>query len=75
MVTLYTKNNCQPCNITKREFAKLGIQYTEISMDSDPSVVDMLVQRGFQSAPVVVTEEGEAWAGLQPTKIRALAQV
>lgn len=74
MVTLYTKDNCQPCKITKRELNRLGIDYTEISMEANPEVIAMLVEKGFQSAPVVMTEEGDSWAGLQPTKIRALAQ-
>lgn len=73
MVTVYTKNNCQPCKITKRELDKIGVAYTEISLEANPEVQAELIEKGFMSAPVVVTENGDAWAGLQPTKIRALA--
>lgn len=72
MVTVYTKDNCQPCKITKREFDRLGIQYTEINIDSNPDALSAVMEMGFMAAPVVVPENGEAWSGLNPSKIKSL---
>lgn len=75
MVTIYTQENCQPCKMTKRSFNNLHISYKEISMDQNPEVRETLKAQGFMSAPVVIPEEGEGWAGFSPTKIKSLATV
>lgn len=72
MVTVYTRENCQPCKMTKRELDKLGIAFEEVSISENPDVAAELVAEGFLAAPVVKTTT-DAWSGFAPTKIRGIA--
>ena len=55
-VTLYSKPACVGCQGTKRQFAKLGIEYTEIDISVDAEARDYVVGLGYLSAPVVVAQ-------------------
>jgi glutaredoxin-like protein NrdH len=58
--------------MTKRMMDKIGVEYTIIDITQDPAALDMIMNMGFSSAPVVIAGE-DAWAGFQPDKITALA--
>lgn len=73
MTTVYTKPNCVQCDMTKRLMDKIGISYTTVDIVENPEELDKLIAMGYRAAPVVMTEEGESWAGFQPDKITALA--
>lgn len=72
MTTIYTKPSCVQCDMTKRMFDKLGIEYQTVDISKDTEAFEMLMDMGFRSAPVVITQE-DSWAGFQPDKITALA--
>lgn len=72
MVTIYTQNPCQPCRMTKKEFAKKGIDFQEILVTGNPEARDAVIALGYMQAPVVVTEDGH-WGGFRPDKIAELA--
>ena len=72
MTTVYTKPSCVQCEMTKRMMDKIGVEYTIIDITQDPAALDMIMNMGFSSAPVVIAGE-DAWAGFQPDKITALA--
>jgi glutaredoxin-like protein NrdH len=72
MVTVYTKPSCVQCDATKRMMDKLKIEYSTVDITVDTEAVDMLIAKGFKSAPVVITEDDE-WAGFNPDKISGLA--
>ena len=55
-VTLYSKPSCVGCQATKRQFAKLGIEYTEIDISVDAQAREYVMGLGYLSAPVVVAE-------------------
>lgn len=71
-VTVYTKDNCQPCRLTKMALNRKGISITEKAVDKDPSALEEIKALGFLQVPVVVTPDGDAWSGLRPDKIAAL---
>ena len=73
MTTVYTKPNCVQCNMTKRHMDKIGVEYTTVDITEDPAALDKLIELGYKAAPVVMTADGETWAGFQPDKINALA--
>lgn len=58
MITVYTKNNCIPCKMTKRKLQELGVNYQEINVDEDLSALGYLMECGFRSLPVVFNENG-----------------
>jgi glutaredoxin-like protein NrdH len=50
---------------------KLKIKYSTVDITVDTEAFDMLIAKGFKSAPVVITED-DAWAGFNPDKISGL---
>jgi glutaredoxin-like protein NrdH len=50
---------------------KLEIEYQTVDISQDPAALEMLLEKGFQSAPVVITQD-DAWAGFQPDKINEI---
>lgn len=73
MTTVYTKNNCVQCDMTKRLMDKMGIQYDTINISEDADALNKLIELGYKAAPVVMTDSGDSWAGFQPDKIGDLA--
>ena len=73
MTIVYTKPNCVQCNMTKRHMDKIGVEYTTVDITEDADALDKLIEMGYKAAPVVMTADGESWAGFQPEKINELA--
>jgi glutaredoxin-like protein NrdH len=73
MITVYTKDNCVQCDMTKRMMDKLGVDYETVDIVENPAELDRLIEMGYRAAPVVVTEDGQSWAGFNPDRITALA--
>jgi glutaredoxin-like protein NrdH len=73
MTTVYTKPQCVQCEATKRMMDKLGVEYTTVDIVENPEELQKLIDMGYRAAPVVVTDEGDAWSGFQPAKIEELA--
>ena len=71
MVTVFSKNNCFPCRITKEQLEKLGVPFKVERVDENPEAMDQIKELGYLQVPVVVTPDGH-WSGLQPDKIKAL---
>ena len=72
MTTVYTKPSCVQCDMTKRYMDNNGISYNTVDITEDPAALEMILELGFKSAPVVISEKG-SWAGFQPDKINLLA--
>jgi glutaredoxin-like protein NrdH len=72
MITVYTKPSCVQCDATKRMMDKLKISYLTVDITTDTEAFEMLMSKGFKSAPVVITDT-EAWSGFNPDKISELA--
>lgn len=71
MVTVYSKPACVQCEQTKKLLTKNGIDFETIDITMNQAAYDTVVNMGFMSAPVVVTDD-DAWAGFQPDKINGL---
>jgi len=72
MTTVYTKDNCVQCDMTKRLMDKIGVEYETINISDNPAELDKLISMGYRAAPVVVASDGTSFAGFQPDKITAL---
>lgn len=72
MVTVYTKNNCVQCDMTKRLMDKTGIKYDTVNISENEDALNKLIELGYKAAPVVITDN-DSWAGFQPDKITELA--
>lgn len=73
MTTVYTKPQCVQCDMTKRLMDKIGVEYQTVDIIDNPAELDKLIEMGYRAAPVVVTDDGDSWAGFQPDKINELA--
>lgn len=71
MITVYTKNNCIQCKMTKQLMNQLEIKYMEINIENNNKIRERLISLGMKGAPVVYTGS-EYFYGFQPDKIRRL---
>lgn len=72
MVTVYTKEDCNPCKATKRRLTKKGISFQEVDIEVNPEALDRIKELGYMGVPVVVTRETD-WNGFKPDLIDAIA--
>lgn len=71
-VTVYSTPACVQCMMTKKQFDKLGIEYTEVDLTQHPEKADEFKAQGFASAPIVTTDT-KTWSGFRLDKIKSLA--
>lgn len=73
-IKLYTRPQCQPCKATKKTLDRLGLEYSEETIDD--SNREYLVGLNAMMAPVVVVDHGEGnsetWSGFRPDSLKAL---
>jgi glutaredoxin-like protein NrdH len=73
MITVYTKNGCPQCDMTKRVLTGEGIEFTPINVDEDSDAREYVINvLGLTSMPVVVAEGQEPFTGFQPDKLQEL---
>jgi len=71
-VTVYSTPSCVQCQMTKKQFDKLGIEYTEVDLTEHPEKVAEFKEQGLLAAPIVTTDI-KVWSGFKPGKIASLA--
>ncbi|VGS44764.1 glutaredoxin [Streptococcus pyogenes] len=71
MITVYSKNNCMQCKMTKKFLEQHGANFQEINIDEHPEKVDYVKSLGFTSAPVIEADN-LAFSGFQPAKLKEL---
>lgn len=69
MVTVYSKNNCVQCKMTKRFLDSNNIAYQEINLDEQPEFIEQVKELGFSAAPIIQTPT-EVFSGFQPAKLK-----
>lgn len=59
-ITMYGADWCGDCRRSKRLLAELGVEYTNIDVEADPSAADKVreINGGAQSIPVIVFSDG-----------------
>ena len=71
MVTIYSKNDCVQCKMTKKFLDQYKVEYNEINLDEQPEFIDHVKGLGFSAAPVIETEN-DVFSGFQAGKLKAL---
>jgi glutaredoxin-like protein NrdH len=51
---------------------KLKIEYSTVDITVDAEAFEMIISKGFKSAPVVIAGN-DSWSGFNPDKISGLA--
>lgn len=77
-VTVYRKESCVQCDMTKKKLDSMGVEYTTVDMEKDPEALAFVKALGHLQAPAVVVtgKQGvvlDSWAGFIPSKIASLA--
>ncbi|WP_409304858.1 glutaredoxin domain-containing protein [Peribacillus sp. SCS-155] len=72
-ITVYTKNGCPKCDMTKNVLNAEGIEFETFNVEEDEKAYDFVVNTlGLREMPVVVAEGQEPFTGFQPDKLQAL---
>lgn len=71
MITVYSKNDCVQCKMTKRFLDQHQVPFKEINLDEQPEFIEHVKKLGFSAAPVIETET-ENFSGFQPGKLKNL---
>ena len=71
-VKVYTTIDCPQCMMTKKYMDALNIEYETIDVTDNEEARAYVKSLGFQTLPVVVVEDGEAWFGFRPDNIDLL---
>lgn len=74
-VIVYTKNNCMPCQFTKRSLTDKGIPFTEINIDVDEDAMESIKAKGYTSVPLVVLNEKPLFTGFNQDGIQYLEEL
>lgn len=67
-IIVYTNPNCVQCIQTKKYFDAEGVPYSVVDLSEDRSALDMVLELGFTSAPVVIASK-EKWSGFRMSKL------
>jgi glutaredoxin-like protein NrdH len=73
-VTLYSQPNCGPCAATKRALERYEIPFTVRDVREDEEALRRVAELGYSRTPVVETEDGEHWFGVNIERLKSLAQ-
>jgi len=71
-VVVYSAPSCQQCRMTYAALERAGVPYRSVDASADPAATARLRDLGYRQVPVVVTANGEHWAGFRPDRIAAL---
>lgn len=70
-ITIYSKNNCMQCNMTKKFLTNADVDFEEINIDEQPEKIDYVKSLGFTAAPVI--QAGDiVFSGFQPSKLKEI---
>ena len=70
-ITVFSKNNCMQCKMTKKLLDQHGADFEEINIDEKPEKIEYVKNLGFSAAPVI--EAGNVvFSGFQPSKLKEL---
>jgi len=71
MITVYSNPNCSQCESTKRFLTMKSIEFEAKMIADSPEIMPLIEEKGYRSAPVVVTET-DSWSGFRLDKLNEL---
>lgn len=73
-VTVFSKDNCIQCKMTKKTLEQYGIAYVERNVSHDAEALAFLKEQGYQSVPVVMSKDMDPINGFRPDLLSSLAK-
>lgn len=71
-ITLFTKNGCPQCRMTRNYLSTHNIPFTERNINNEPEAVNYLKAQGFKAVPVVEADGMDAFSGFRPDVLAKL---
>ena len=50
-ITVYTKAHCPQCDATKRQLTKQGLEFEQVDLTEDQTLIDQFIAQGFKQTP------------------------
>lgn len=73
-ITLFSKENCPQCKMTKRFLTDNKISYQEHNITLEPQYIDYLKDNGHMAVPIVEADGlASAIVGFRPDQLKQLA--
>ncbi|MGT2771793.1 glutaredoxin-like protein NrdH [Streptococcus marimammalium] len=70
-ITIFSKNNCIQCKMTKKFLTEKQVEFEEINLDENPDKISYVKNLGFTAAPVI--EVGDiVFSGFQPNRLKEI---
>ncbi|EJO03848.1 glutaredoxin-like protein NrdH [Oenococcus oeni] len=69
-ITVYTKNNCVQCKMTKNFLTSMNIDFKEINIDEHPELIAQLKAEGHRQTPVVKISGFDSFSGFRPDALK-----
>lgn len=71
-VTVYSNPNCVQCDQTKKYLTRKSIAFESKMIADSPEIQAIIDENKYQSAPVVLLENGVSWSGFRLDKLAGL---
>lgn len=75
-ITVYSKNNCIQCEMTKMWLNQNKIPFESVDVFEHPKKLEEIKSHGFQQLPVVALDEhfDNAWSGYNLDRLEELKE-
>ena len=73
-ITVYTKNQCVQCQMSKNVLNDLGINYTEKNVDTNEKFMDEAKVTGYKSMPIILKDGQVIASGFIPDVLNQLGE-
>ena len=76
MLTVYSKQNCIQCEMTKMWLDQNKIQFESVDVSEHPEKLEEIKLNGFQQLPVVTLDKylENAWSGFNVDRLEELKE-
>lgn len=71
-ITVYTKDNCMQCNMTKKLLTKQGVDFEVINIDHSPEWLEVLKDLGYKSVPITMVNGEVVAIGFNPNQLKCI---
>lgn len=72
MVTVYSKNNCIQCKMTKKFLTDNQVHFNEVNVEDNPEVLAELKAQGYRQMPIVKAPGMEVFSGFRPDVLKQI---
>ena len=73
-ITVYTKNKCSQCLMSKYVLTDLAISYTEKNVDTNEKFMDEAKVTGYKSMPIILKDGKVIASGFMPDVLNQLGE-